>query len=393
MESNIIKLRWIKAFRFFLVSTAILLPFIKMHELGLFQFFALQAIFAAGMVVLEIPAGYFGDKYGWKKAMLWGSLFLILHSLLFIIGNSFWDFAFAELCAAVGFSLFSGSDTAMLFETLADLGKTGEAKKQEGVVQLFARYSEALGGIVAGLVVSISMLWPFYLELVAIVLMVPIVVSLKEPRNSGANSHRKVEASFGHAFNLVSNTPEIRFMILYSALVGVSTLCAIWIFQAHFFADHVDFLYMGVAWAIINLCAGYASNYADRIEAAFGTISVISGIPIIIALSLILVAISGPWVVFIFSLLIQVMRGIKFPLVAAYLNYQLPPESRATVLSMENVVQRLGFVIFGPFVGYMGQSMSLETGTLVIGALALITALYAGFGPLRKLHLHHAVKK
>ena len=65
-------------FSFFWLSMVIIpviVPFFESRGLTLAQVFYLQAIFAAFVVLFEVPSGYIADVFGRRNALIAGSIF------------------------------------------------------------------------------------------------------------------------------------------------------------------------------------------------------------------------------------------------------------------------------------------------------------------------------
>ena len=97
----------------------VIVPFFA-EEIGLsFQeFLGSEAIFVATVVVMEVPSGWLVDVWKRKGAIALGGLFSAMGVALFIPANSFADAALANGFMGIGISLFSGADSALLYDAL-----------------------------------------------------------------------------------------------------------------------------------------------------------------------------------------------------------------------------------------------------------------------------------
>ena len=62
-------------FWMFLVLIPVIVPYFTSLGLTMSQIFQLQATFAIGVVLFEVPTGYLGDLYGRKRSICLGALF------------------------------------------------------------------------------------------------------------------------------------------------------------------------------------------------------------------------------------------------------------------------------------------------------------------------------
>jgi MFS family permease len=66
-----------------------------------------------------------------------------------------------------------------------------------------------------------------------------------------------------------------------------------------------------------------------------------------------------------FIFIFYLVRGIRIPLFNAYINELVPSHIRATVLSVGRFVNRMIFVIFGPFIGWFADVYTMEQAFLM----------------------------
>src|SRR4030042_988846 len=101
-------------------------------EKGLFSVTNVALIFsiqAACIFLFEYPTGAIADLLGRKKSMVIAVFFVILAVCFLFIGGSILFFALYALFSGFGYSLYSGSDTALIYDTLKQEGKEKYFKK------------------------------------------------------------------------------------------------------------------------------------------------------------------------------------------------------------------------------------------------------------------------
>lgn len=102
------------------------------------------------------------------------------------------------------------------------------------------------------------------------------------------------------------------------------------------------------------------------------TLSVASSLLILVVIAF---ALTGNFYVAVATYFgVAVLRSIKAPLTAAWLNQNLESETRATIFSMQQQADGLGQMGGGPLLGLAGKYLSVPI-ALVISAVALIPAL------------------
>ena len=71
-----------------LMASAPIMPivvlFFQSNGLTITQIFILQSVYAAAIFLLEIPSGYLADRVGYKKALVYSTILVLLGISLFI---------------------------------------------------------------------------------------------------------------------------------------------------------------------------------------------------------------------------------------------------------------------------------------------------------------------
>ena len=94
-------------------------PFWKDHiGLTLTQILLLQSIFSAATLVLDYPAGYVSDRLGYRCALNISAILGIAGWGIYTVAGSFATVLLAEILLGMSLSFVSGSDSALLYETL-----------------------------------------------------------------------------------------------------------------------------------------------------------------------------------------------------------------------------------------------------------------------------------
>jgi hypothetical protein len=109
------------------------------------------AILAAGditLLFLEIPTGWFADRFGHRASLILGSLVQVAAMLCCWLGAGIPELIAASIFVAIGDAFRSGADEALLFRTCAALGQESRFLKLQSRTHTFEVC--ALVGLVAG---------------------------------------------------------------------------------------------------------------------------------------------------------------------------------------------------------------------------------------------------
>jgi MFS family permease len=377
LRSNLWKLRILQGIRFSLIAMPIIVIFLKTNGLSYFEIFLTQVFFSAAIIISEIPCGYFADRFGRKTALVTGSIILPVSVALIAFWQTFAGFALAAIFTGIAFSFFSGNESALLYDTLRILKEEEDYKKQEGLVQYYGRSFEAGAAIIGGLLAAIFISLPVYAWFVVTLAAFPVAVTLIEAKSSdiNRNPHQFTNKIFEDlkrvwSLSLVENK-TIRWTFIYSAVLSLTTLTSVWLFQPYFHELKVPLYLFGIGWALLNLSTALFAKQAFIIEQKMGQILVFSIMPIVLCIATLFFFIFNTPVIFIFALAIQAIRGIKMPLVFGILNEKTNSEVRASVLSVDGMLSRLFFIIIAPFVGLCCDYVSINSSFIILSVIVI----------------------
>ncbi len=360
-----------------MMTMPIIVLFYQANGLGMTEVLSLQAVYSIAIVALEIPSGYAADVWGRKTTLIIGSILGVLGFVIYSFSFGFWGFLAAELTLGIGQSFISGSDSAMLYDSLKSNNREADYLKYEGRVISIGNFAETLAAILGGLLAEISLRLPFQAQIAVALIAVPAAITLIEPPRIKSFGQGNMKRILGVVKNSLIDNKVLRYNILFSSITGCATLSMAWFIQPYM--DQIlkfSKAEIGIAWAVLNLAVGLMSLIAYKIEAKAGDKKCIIGIMIIIAIGYGAMGfISSLWVI-PFVLLFYMMRGVATPILKDYINRLTDSEHRATVLSVRNFIIRILFSVIGPFLGWYTDLYSLQH------ALILAAILFFSFGML-----------
>jgi len=335
----------------------------------------LQSIMAISIVLMEVPSGYVSDVLGRKNALIIGCTFGFLGFLVMCFANSFWEFAITEILLGVGASFVSGADSALLYDSLLANDRESEYAKYQGKLSSMGNFSEAAAGIIGGLLAAITIRYPVYLQTFLLFFSILIACSLKEPIREKLSA-AETKQNMKKIFQFLNNHPRVKWWLIFGGIVGAGTLTTAWITQYYFKVLEIDIKWFGFLWTAVNLTVGIGAYFSHRIRKVIP-------INVLMIITLFVVMLGPPLAGYIFSIwgigvffIVYFVRGIIEPLFQDYINRYTTSEMRATVLSVRSFIFRALFAVFGPYVGWLLDRISI--GEALFFSLMMLFIL--GFG-------------
>ncbi len=377
LKRNVTLLRILQIVRSFTLTIPIIVIFYKSAGMSIQDVMLLQAIFAAIIVVVEVPSGYFSDVLGRRRTLMIGSAFVVAGWAYYTVASSFGGFFVAELLLGIGFSFHSGTDSALLYDTLLELGTTERSVREEGAQLSAGNFAEAVAGVLGGLLAGISLITPFHAQAIVTIVLLPASWMLVEPivhRTEGrAASMRDVLATVHDA---VVKNAELRWIIVAGSIMGASTLTMVWLLQPYMLNVGVPVAWFGVIWASLNGLVGVFALRAHTLQERFGDRSTVVLLAIAVVIGYAVLGTWSTWIVLPVVVGFYFARGVGNPVFASAINVRVASERRATVLSVRQLGMRVIFMIVGPVVGWVNDNVSMSVAlyvsALVFGMSSLV---------------------
>jgi MFS family permease len=333
------------------------------------------------IVLAEVPTGAVADRFGRKVSLMLASAILTFSMLVYGLATSYAVILVSNLAWGLSFTFRSGADTALLYDSLKQIGREAEFQRITG--RFWALRSAAmLGGLLAGAPIAAATSYSFAIVLSALVstLAFPLALRMHEPIQALAHAHEPYLRTLASGVRDAWRRPQLRWVFLYSGLIGAGAAGPLLLLQQPWLAAH------GVATA--ELGVWQAAVQAVGIGAALGAAWLLSKLgergaylALLLALSLCSAALAGFDGIGVAAafLGVAVVCGMHNPALAGYVNRLVESSHRATVLSVQSVAGNVAMALAWPLAGVIADARGLQaafgmyaSGVLLLGGAALL---------------------
>ena len=379
LSANIYCLYLIKLAKWLMLIMPIVALFYSDNGLDHFDIFLLQAVYSLSVALLEIPSGYMADVIGRKKSLVIGSLLGTLGYGVYSVSSGFYGFLVAEMVLGLGGSFISGSDSAMLYESLAAMDRKHRYFRLEGRITSLGHFAETIAALLGGFIaVTLSYRAVYISQTLIAALAIPAAFYLLEPPR---DSHIR-RPGLSHILavckeSLVGNK-RLSSTLLLSSLIGTCTLCMAWTSQVYFVSMGLGEKSITPLWVGLNLTVGLVAAVSDKLVAKIGRRIAIALIILIIPGAYILLGVMPLLPALLVLFAFYGIRGYATPLLKDMVNTYCVSETRATVLSIRSLLIRVSFALLGPFIGSISAGYNLAVALQVSGLILMVLALFAG---------------
>jgi len=341
--------------------------------LSLAQILLLQSVFAVAMVVMEYPSGYISDRVGYRTSLTFASILGIIGWGVYTIAASFQGVLLAEILLGISTSFISGTDSALLFESLKASGEETAYSCCEGRSTGFGQTGEAVGALFAGVLYAKYPLFPFILQVGVWVLALAITRGLTEPVREQRHFGGHLQEALASARYVFIENRRLRVTILLSIVLGLSSFYPVWLIQPYMRDSGVAIASFGPVWAGANLTVALFAVLSHRLRAFMGDRWMILLLVLLVWGGYLGLGFSAGIWGFLFYYLLTIMRGMRGPFLLHVAQAEIPSANRAGMLSLQSLCFRLLFAVTGPLVGMYADACGVrKTFQLLLVAFLLV---------------------
>jgi MFS family permease len=386
--SNVRKLYAIRFCFWFHTVSAVLVPFFRdWGGVPLGGILLLNAWFMAWNFLLEVPTGSVADRFGRKLSLCFGSALGVAGTLVYVSAPRLEVFLFGEILFALSYTLNSGADEALLYDSL------GPQEAGERAPHAFARLESCkLAGIVAGalfgslLATDLGLRGTLAAQAVPMSLGCAIALTLREPpRHAPGAPRRSYLETLREGMRHFGSHPALRPLSFDAVAIGALVFLVLWLYQPLLEAAGVGIPAFGRVHVALTLGQIAVLGGLGRLALLFGSRrALLRGFAAIAGASLVgLAFVRSPWAVVPLVVLAASFGLARTPVLSSAINLHVPSSERATVLSVVSGLRTLGIVLAnGAASLVVGRSLHAVVLGLGVGIL-LLTAL----SPIREEHL------
>lgn len=348
--------------------------------MNLMQIGLLEGIYHATSIVCEIPSGALADLVGRKKSMMLGRICVTISCIIMLFTRNFWWFAISFLLQALGNNFNSGSEEALVYDSMICLGEEEDYIRINGRINTVIEISQAIATVAGGVLAEYSYFVCYAACTVISLLAFVPVMFMKEPpvlkdgeKEEHLTAGRLVARHFQTSFGILASDLRILKIVTYFSVVFAAHTLLFFYSQQYY----SDMGYNKIQISIIMLFAGLASCLgailSEKLYRRFEKkISVFS--TAMIALTLVFYSIGNPVLSIGMFIGANFFNSVLYPIESESLNRIIPSEQRATLISVNSMFFSIVMIVTFPVVGALADVWSLAPILGVFGALLLLFA-------------------
>ena len=364
------------------------LAYCGMH---LAQIGLLEGIYHATSIV---PSGAAADLLGRKRCMILSNICIAVSCVIMLFSKSFGCFAVSFVVQALGNNLNSGSEEALVYDSMKCLGQEEHYMGVYGRLNVLIEVAQGLATVAGGALAEFSYFWCYAACVVIAVLALLPVLWMAEPTQcgeaadtagegvedaaEGTPAQRTIRETVKHHFAvsacILQKDVRIGKIIgFYSVVFAAHTL--LFFYSQQYFAD---LGYNKVQISVIMLLVGGASCLgalvSEKMYRWFGKKCLIPE-TVIIAGAILCYGAGKAGVAIAALMCAGFANAALYPIQSDSLNALIPSEQRATLISVDSMCFSIVMIVLFPLAGALADRWGLKTVLLLLGVILLLFLL------------------
>lgn len=340
--------------------------------LSMSEIFLIESILWVCMILLEVPWGFFSDRFGYKKTLIFVNVLFLISKIIFYVSTSFILFLIERILLSVVLSGLSGCDTAFIYSSIEE----DEAQRVFGVYNAFGILGFLLASVSSSFIVYISIDYTALFTIFPYALAAILTLFLVE-----VNTENKIKLKFKESFKQAFNDKSIIIFIFAIALtIEVFQSVTVFLNQSQYIRSGIDPKYFGIILAGIQVIRLFSvkSNYLSE---KLGSCKAIIILNFLVALSCgVLIFTSSPIMSVITITLISFSVAMIGPIEMDIKNKTIKTSNRATILSIYSMsgslIASVGNIVIGKTADYSLEMGFITCSIMSISAFLLMIIYY-----------------
>ena len=329
----------------------------------------LKAYYTALRALFELPFGVLADRWSRRGCLVASALCATGSALVLLLVPSLSAVVLAETLLAAAHALRSGADSALLYDALKASDELAVYPRAESRGRAASALAAGVTAIVGGFLANVDLRLPYVATVLAGLASATVASRLHEA--SGHSARGVLDRGVTReAIALARREHAIWWAVGLAVLAVVVSHVYFFLQQPYLESVAVPVWMFGVVCAATKLVTAVVASVAHRADARLGqrgTAAVVTLVPTI-GLGAMALVTSPIGAVLILSR--GLMDGLWEPLVHVYMNRLAPTHLRATLLSLQSLLARLGLAIVIGALAWFTEGLGLQA---TLGAAAVAT--------------------
>lgn len=373
LKSNIRKFYLISFFEALWFPLPIFILFLLHSGLDLGQVGILLSALVIAQVIFEIPSSIWADKYSRKNILIIGTIFSLFSSLIFFLKDSFEYFFIAMIFMGFSSALKSGTDSAIVYDTLLNMGEEKKYDKTQSKIMVCFFWSRIVASVAGALAYATNFKLSFLLAVFSGLGALFVLSFVKEPTYHKSIGSHFSQVKDGLKFLMKENNVWL-IIVSFSLMLATSDVL-FYYYQPVLDSAGITVLYLSFIYVGINLSSSIGSMAYPYLKKKFSQEKILAFYFFIVILCSLAFMTKNLIIILFFIALLSFNFGSQYIYITGLINRIVPSSHRATTISIQSQFYLLLFSIIIVIVGKFSSDYSIFYGMAVNLLIALIASI------------------
>lgn len=348
--------------------------------LNLAQIGLVEGIYHATSILFEIPSGAVADLLGRKKSMVLSRICIAVSCMIMLFARSFWFFALSFAVQALGNNLNSGSEEALVYDSMKAAGQEARYMRVCGRLNMIIEVSQGIATVAGGILAEFSYFWCYSACLViAALALFPVVLMVEAPYTEAQSRQRSilevVMVHFRTCYKILRSDRRILKLISFYSVIFASETMLFFYSQQYYYGLGYNKVQISLILLVMGGVSCIGAVMSERIYAALGKKTAQIG-ACVIAAAFLAYGVQNLFVSAAAFAAASFFNSVLYPLESEQLNSLIPSGQRATLISVNSMFFSIGMILLFPLAGFLADVWGLTmvlvgTGGVLLGFLGI----------------------
>lgn len=336
----------------------------------------LEGVYHATSILFEIPSGAVADLLGRKRSMILSRVCVAVSCFIMLFSRSFGWFALSFMMQALGNNFNSGSEEALVYDSMKCLGREEHYMGVYGKLNVVIEISQGIATVLGGILAEYSYFSCYSACLaIGVLALLPVSFMTEIPCGSSGKEtggvRELVVQHFKNSFKILKSDIRILNIIVYYSVIFAAETLLFFYSQQYYF----ELGYNKIQISLILLLAGGASCMgavmSERIFRKYREKTSFVG-AVVIGAALVCQGFGIPAISVLAFAAAGFCNSVLYPVQSDRLNSLIPSEQRATLISVDSMFFSIGMILMFPLAGTLADRFGLSPVLSGIGILVLV---------------------
>lgn len=337
-------------------------------------------------MIFEVPSGMAADLFGRKRTLILSGAVGICGAVLMTL-DGWRGFVYCGMIfSALSLNLASGTEEALVYDSLLETGEEKRYKKIWANISLIARTASALACAASPLAILIGYRYTYYIMAGLYLCTILALSGVKEPivTKRQALWRQNLKTELGARWKqhikgtgiFIKENPKTMLKLLVNAALACPCYLIMMYLQEHLVNCGWPKSFIGIPMLVIPLAGALGTRVAAKNESKLSRALLACGV--ISGIGTCLVGNNVLFIVLLGACIARGCEGFSEIKTSENVNREFSSDYRATLVSVDSMLYSILMVAASPITGYLGERYSVNAVFYLLGGVLLLATIIVG---------------